>query len=107
MKREEAIKMLEYLATDTTGELASKDGKYAEFLVKVIDALDMGIAALMEQEHFREVTKMTNADYVRSMSDEELARFSNFCPTVEGECPIPKGGCYECILNWLRQPYTE
>ena len=50
MTREEAIKMLNYLATDTTGELASKQGEYAEFLVRVIDALDMAISALREQE---------------------------------------------------------
>jgi hypothetical protein len=50
MTREEAIKMLEYLATDTTGALAGCDGDYAEFLVRVIDALDMAIAALREQE---------------------------------------------------------
>ena len=50
MTREDAIKMLEYLATDTTGTLAGYQGDYAEFLVRVIDALDMGIAALREQE---------------------------------------------------------
>ena len=50
MTREEAIKMLEYLATDTTGTLAGYQGDYAEFLVRVIDALDMGIAALRERK---------------------------------------------------------
>ena len=50
MTREEASKVLEYLATDTTGTLAGTSDDYAEFLVRVIDALDMGIAALREQE---------------------------------------------------------
>ena len=50
MTREEAIKVLNCLATDTTGELASKQGEYAEFLVRVIDALDTAIAALREQD---------------------------------------------------------
>lgn len=50
MTREEAIKMLEYLATDTTGTLAGWQGDYARFLVRVIDSLDMAIAALREQD---------------------------------------------------------
>ena len=50
MTREEAIKMLNYLATETTGNLADENGEYAEFLVRVIDSLDMAISALREQE---------------------------------------------------------
>ena len=50
MTREDAIKLLEYLATDTTGSLAGWQGEYAEFLTRVIDAMDMGIAALREQD---------------------------------------------------------
>lgn len=51
MTREKAIKMLECIATDTTGALAGESGKHAEFLVRVIDSLDMAIAALEEQEN--------------------------------------------------------
>lgn len=50
MTREEAIKMLNFLAIDTTGNLAGEQGDDAEFLVRVVDALDMAIAALREQE---------------------------------------------------------
>ena len=43
------------------------------------EALDMAISALRQQEHFREVTKkvepLTNAQKIRSMSDDELAEF--------------------------------
>lgn len=49
MTREEAIKMLNFLAIDTTGNLAGEQGDDAEFLVRVVDALDMAIAALREQ----------------------------------------------------------
>lgn len=50
MTREEAIKMLDYLATETTGNLADEQGEYAEFLVRVIDSLDMAIAALKDYD---------------------------------------------------------
>ena len=43
------------------------------------EALDMAISALRQCEHFCEVTKkvepLTNAQKIRSMSDEELAEF--------------------------------
>lgn len=42
--------MLDYLATDTAGNLEDENGDYAEFLQRVIDALGMAIAALREQE---------------------------------------------------------
>lgn len=50
MTYKEAIKMLEYLATDTVGTLAGHKGDYAEFLVRVVDSLDMAIAVLREQD---------------------------------------------------------
>ena len=78
MTREEAIKMLKYLATDTTGTLAGASGDYAEFLVRVIDALDMGIAALAEVEYRR---------------------------SAEGGRVIWSGAAN--ATNWLKQPYKE
>ena len=49
----------------------------------------------------------TNADHIRSMTDEELAEFlddSNsqgcVCPTKDCEAT-----CKQCIVNWLKQPY--
>ena len=57
----------------------------------------------------RIVHKQTNADHIRSMTDEELARFlddSNsqgcVCPTKDCEAT-----CTQCIENWLKQPYEE
>ena len=50
----------------------------------------------------------TNADHIRSMSDEELAKFIHepFCDNrTHEECTISYcGDCYQCGLDWLRQP---
>lgn len=51
---------------------------------------------------------MTNADHIRSMSDEEMAE-----TFIKGDCigcPIlyecdPYGDCKPQILNWLKQPF--
>ena len=49
----------------------------------------------------------SNADHIRSMTDEELANI------LDGaECPpnvICQMGrqCTECVLEWLKQPYKE
>lgn len=61
----------------------------------------------------------TNADRLRTMSNEELADFLNkgveerFCKNLE-ECgimldqekEIPEGKCRQCVLAWLQQPTT-
>lgn len=50
---------------------------------------------------------MTNADRIRQMSDEELARWCNDynfnCPPVECE----ENGCEKCWLDWLRQEVND
>lgn len=50
--------------------------------------------------------KMTNADRIRAMSDEELARqFGAQCPkTVKRVCDKR---CHLCWLEWLQQPVEE
>ena len=52
----------------------------------------------------------TNADRIRSMADEELAKwyFVKFYPTVPycraDECPADgRRGCIECLAEWLKQ----
>lgn len=50
--------------------------------------------------------KQTNADQIRSMSDEELAT-NMMCPNESGlgEIECDKGdncNCYECLLKWLQ-----
>ena len=61
----------------------------------------------------------TNADHLRSMTDEELADVVNGS-CVDGYCHVDKprecgrkewvenrSPCMQCILAWLRQPYEE
>lgn len=66
----------------------------------------------------------TNADRIRAMSDEELARNINrleegeriirYCrelpecnADLEADTLIPQERCEQCVLHWLRQPAEE
>ena len=44
---------------------------------------------------------VTNADHIRSMTDEELAVFLAECKFDESLY------CYEACLDWIKQPYKE
>ena len=70
------------------------------------------------QEHAPKIP--TNADRLRSMSDEELAQMLNngldskYCtndPTcgdlLDTDGGIPEEKCIACALRWLRQPVKE
>lgn len=53
---------------------------------------------------------MTNADYIRSMSDEELAEMfhgGGLCNHIQDEhnahCEA-RGTCDNCVIEWLKQP---
>lgn len=64
---------------------------------------------------------MTNADKMRSMTDEDLAKLINEDPFVKylfptKYCEIVNAGenpgfcdddCYDCILKWLRQEVSD
>ena len=61
------------------------------------------------------IVPITNADYIRSLSDEELAA-SIFIPCPHdtdgyGECKYGwhkrEQSCEECRLEWLQQPAKE
>ena len=60
------------------------------------EALDMAIAALMEQEG-KDIYVPTNADCIRSMTDEELAEFL---------IDLADDGNLR-IRDWLQQPAEE
>lgn len=51
---------------------------------------------------------MTNADWVRSLSDKELVAFfghATLCDRVEfGGCKGRDGLCENCLIEWLQQP---
>ena len=52
----------------------------------------------------------TNADRIRDMSDEELAKFlCKWCNCVEGYCPgvklcTPSSGKANGLVAWMKQP---
>lgn len=61
-------------------------------------------------ESQRKVKPKTNADRIREMSDEELAKLLNsgtfICGRLKDVCEdMP--GCEECLLAWLRSPVEE
>lgn len=102
MTREEAIKRLEWLRmvgnhVDSV-TLGKEDMPY----------FDMALSALREQE-----TK-TNADHIRSMTDEELADFI-IRGTEYDQFFVDKAFSGSCdgwlehgeFLRWLKQPYEE
>ena len=52
------------------------------------------------------VPVITNADRIRSMSDEELAKLLDYelgCPAT-GDCAKMSKDCNACWLEWLQQP---
>ena len=67
----------------------------------------------------RDTNVLTNADHIRSMSDEELADYmsehsiDDFCYIIcGGECKAvatfnktPYQRCREIVSDWLKQPY--
>lgn len=55
---------------------------------------------------------LTNADRIRSMTDEELAAWLSHhsMACVQGKRPCPEdcvGGCEQCWLDWLKQEAGE
>ena len=53
----------------------------------------------------------SNADRIRSMSDEELADLINreisYCAPTSGDCEKTSNDCKACWLDWLQQPAEE
>ena len=70
------------------------------------EALDMAVKAL-EDVADKNVGKMTNADRIRAMSDEELVSVVP-CPLGFSmfRCPIERQ-CGPCKREWLKQPVVE
>lgn len=73
------------------------------------EALDMAVKAL-EDVTDKNVGKMTNADRIRAMSDEELAEFikkikvrAAFCKAVKNNDAFKE----LCSEEWLQQPAGE
>ena len=73
------------------------------------EALDMAVKAL-EDVTDKNVEKMTNADRIRAMSDEELAEFIKHIKVRAAFCKAVKDNdAFEalCSAEWLKQPTEE
>ena len=77
------------------------------------------VADRYEKATGKKLFQKTNADHIRSMTDEELAVFlegfgvCHYCHEyeeasfVEYGIPDCDGDCERHILDWLKQPYKE
>ena len=102
MTREEAIEYWEGLRKTFSRQLEKEENYFGRMhLQTTIDALDMAISALRQEDHFRDITKkvepLTNAQKIRSMTDEELAEFL---------IDLADDGNLR-IREWLQQPAEE
>ena len=116
MTNEEAIKILEYPVKKWSMEWDEREDGLSYY-----EAIDMAISALRQQDATdKDVGKndpLTNADKIRSMSDEELVRLryrgAPHCKSgnpmkcnrhdfVDGMSP-----CELCYYEWLQQPAEE
>lgn len=64
-----------------------------------------------ERELVRKMQRQTNADRIRSMTDEELAEFletvnSCTCSFAMGKSPCDADGC-PCWIEWLMEEASE
>ena len=98
MTRAESIKRLEIIATNLCGQSAQNPNLWPDY-----KAVDIAISALRQQEHFRDLKKkvetLTNAQKIRAMTDEELAKllcFTGWRMFEQKEC-----------LEWLQRPARE
>lgn len=87
-------------------EMSSHNSRMAiEKLATYEDAEEQGLLLRLPCK-VGEPPKQTNADRIRSMTDEELA-IHMMCPNEMGAAEIEcdksdSCNCYECLLNWLR-----
>ena len=75
--------------------------------VKAYHALCLDV--IREKEEGTKNAHCTNADRIRSMSDEEMATILGdkcICPPT-GECTRQYGDCIACWLEWFQQPAKE
>ena len=73
------------------------------------EALDMAVKAL-EDVTDKNVEKMTNADRIRAMSDEELAEFIKHIKVRAAFCKAVKDNdAFEalCSAEWLQRPAED
>lgn len=87
--------MIQYAGTETTIMRVSVDGTCK---------LDCDNGEWYWPEETLIPSKITNADKIRSMSNEELAEII-MCPyDTEPDLCKQENGCLNCCLDWLRKP---
>ena len=80
--------------------------------LELCDAVDMAISALRQQDVTdKDVGKMTNADRIRAMSDEELTKMlwkagRNY-RSICADPVVDYNEHYKHIIEWLQQPAEE
>ena len=107
MTREEAIKILEYPVKKWSMEWDEREDGLSYY-----EALDMAISALRQQEPVTNRNEpLTNAQKIRSMSDEELAEFLwNFNLADVSTVKMGEFGPHmfrHRLKEWLQQPAEE
>lgn len=113
--RKKLIELLGKAHNATTEACFEKDLTYAEAREIEADHLIANGVTIAEDKNV-----LTNADRIRAMSDEELARILYDCDSLgycnsPPECGalldtdkgIPEEKCIDCVLKWLRQPVKE
>ena len=103
MTREEAIKVLRTESVEIGGNAVS--------VCRFWEALDVAIAALMEQEG-KDIYVPTNADRIRSMTDDDLNELFHEIYNAGAEDAVAyewgqRTNSFEWTMEWLQQPAEE
>lgn len=113
MTREEAIEYAEKKKLKLEEEIertGSYYGAYAMYSTE-FEFVSMAISALRQQDVAdKDVGKMTNAQKIRAMTDEELAEFIKHIKVRAALCKAVKNNdAFEelCSAEWLQQPAEE
>ena len=64
----------------------------------------IGVGRDKKAKRKKNLPKYTMGDYIRSMPDEELARWLDCPDDINPSWCILRRTCYECILKWLKKP---
>ena len=116
MSREEAIEYWEGLRKTFSSQLEKEENYFGRMhLQTTIDAIDMAISALRQQDVAdKDVGKnepLTNAQKIRSMTDEELAEFLwDFNLADVSTVKMGEFGPHmfrHRLKEWLQQPAEE
>ena len=80
-------------------------GRFLKTLYRLLKIAVNKISILLKKGR----NKMTNADKIRNMTDEEIAKWYviNCNIKMNKECPKEKITCFDCILQWLKSEAND